>query len=319
MSSKNTLLRAAARRILRSYLNLQPHENLVVVTDLALEPVGRLFLAAGKDLRNEVTLVVIGETGRNGAEPPAAAAAAMLNADVVVCPTKFSLSHTAARAAATANGARIATMPGITEEMLLEGPITANAKRLNARTTHVQERLSDAETVRIGTSGHILEFSVRGRDARASTGFFVLPGSWGNLPSGEAYVAPVEGSASGQLLVNGSIAVIGRVSAPVLLHFSQGILVKANGADGRRLRSMLGPSEEARNVAEFGVGTNDRARVTGVILQDEKAFGTIHIGLGDNAGFGGLTKAGVHMDVVTAGPDVWFDSTQIMTSGRLLL
>lgn len=319
MPSKNTLLYAAARRILRSCLKLQAHERLVVVTDLTLESVGRLFLAAGKDLADEATLVVIRETGRNGAEPPAAAAAAMLNADVVVCPTRFSLSHTAARAGATANGARIATMPGITEEMLLEGPITANAQRLSDRTMRVRERLSAAETVRIGTSSHVLEFSVRGREARASTGFFVQPGAWGNLPSGEAYVAPVEGSAVGQLLVNGSIATIGKVSAPVLLHFSQGILVKANGADGRRLRSLLGTSEEARNVAEFGLGTNDRANVTGVTLQDEKALGTIHIGLGDNAGFGGLTRAGVHIDVVTAGPDVWFDSAQVMSAGRLLL
>jgi len=165
----------------------------------------------------------------------------------------------------------------------------------------------------------VLRFSIRGRDGHASTGRCLEPGAWGNLPSGEAYLAPVEGSAEGELVVNASVAGVGRLQQPLRLRIRRGQLVEADGESGTKLLAILGDADAARNVAEFGIGTNEKARITGVVLEDEKAMGTIHIAFGDNSTFGGTVRAGVHIDVVVQGPDVYLDDHQILDAGRLLV
>lgn len=290
----------------------------MVVADTLTEEIGSALFRAGLDIGADAVLVVIEPSGRNGKEPPAAAARAMGEADVLVCPTRYSLSHTQARARATANGARVATMPGIHAGMFFDGPIKADHAEVERRTERLKEILSDSSDVRIETGdGAVLTFSIAGRTGRGSTGRFLVPGAWGNLPSGEAYIAPVEGTAEGELVVNASVAGLGRLDAPLRLRIAGGLLVEAAGAAGAGLLELLGETPESRNVAEFGIGTNDMARITGVILEDEKKAGTIHIAFGDNSTFGGTVQAGVHIDTVILAPDVRVGETQILTGGEL--
>jgi len=309
-----------ARSVLESSLGLKSGERLVVVTDTLTQAIGQALFEGGVQAGAAAVMTVIMPTGRNGAEPPDSAAAAMLHADVLVCPTKFSLSHTQARHRASETGARVATMPGIHAEMFFDGPITADHAEVERRTLELQRLLTKAEQARIVSGGgRELRFSLHGRTGRASTGRFLEPGSWGNLPSGEAYLAPVEGTAEGELVVNASVAGIGRLQQPMRLRVSEGLLVEAEGESGTRLLALLGDTRAARNVAEFGIGTNEKARITGVILEDEKAIGTIHIAFGDNSTFGGGVRAGVHIDTVILGPDVYLDDRQILGGGRLLI
>ncbi|TGU57377.1 aminopeptidase, partial [Mesorhizobium sp. M00.F.Ca.ET.186.01.1.1] len=76
--------------------------------------------------------------------------------------------------------------------------------------------------------------------------------------------------------------------------------------------------QDGRLLGEFGIGTNDKARITGVVLEDEKVYGTIHVAFGSNNTFGGTIVAGVHIDLVVKDPDVYLDDTCIMKSGKLL-
>jgi leucyl aminopeptidase (aminopeptidase T) len=309
-----------ARGVLESSLGLKAAERLVVVTDTLTLPIGQALFEGGLQAGAVGVLSLIAPTGRNGSEPPPAAAASMLEADVLVCPTRFSLSHTQARLRATEAGARVATMPGIHPAMFFDGPISADYAEVERRTLELQRLLTASENVLVRSGSRSeLRFSIRGRDGRASTGRLLTPGAFGNLPSGEAYLAPLEGTAEGELIVNASVAGVGRVEAPVRLLIRGGELVEAEGAIGGRLLEILGDRPGARNVAEFGIGTNEKARITGVILEDEKAIGTIHIAFGDNSTFGGTVQAGVHIDTVIQGPDVFLDDFQILGAGRLLV
>ncbi|MCS7099138.1 MAG: hypothetical protein RMH84_02530 [Sulfolobales archaeon] len=76
---------------------------------------------------------------------------------------------------------------------------------------------------------------------------------------------------------------------------------------------------EARYLGEFGIGTNPGARISGIVLEDEKALGTVHIALGSNFDFGGRVKAPIHLDGVIRNPDVYVDNKLVMRSGRLLI
>lgn len=261
--------------------------------------------------------MVMEERSRSGEEPPAAVAAAMEAAQAVVCVTEHSLTHTNARKRAAAAGARVATMPGITEDMFLNGAVTADYLQVKELTEQLTARLTQARHVRVEKAGRALEFSIENRDGVPSTGMFVEPGQSGNLPSGEAYIAPVEGSASGQLLADGSVAGYGVLAAPLLLTVEQGRLVQAEGDGAKELLEMLGDGD-GRWLGEFGIGTNDKARITGVVLEDEKVFGTIHVAFGSNNTFGGQIAAGVHIDIVVKEPDVYLDGQLIMSQGKLV-
>jgi leucyl aminopeptidase (aminopeptidase T) len=315
----NPKLTEISKNVLRNCLGLQENETFVVVSDDMKKELAESLYEAGKSLGAEAMLLVMKEREKSGEEPPAAVAAAMVSAQVVVCITKHSLTHTQARKKAAAAGARLATMPGITEDMFLEGAIAADYTQVKALTEKVTGILTQGKQVRIEKDGYALSFSIEERCGVPSTGMYLNPGESGNLPSGEGYIAPVEGTASGQLLVDGSIAGIGKLDTPMLLTVEQGRLVRAEGGEaGEKLLQMLGDGD-GRLLGEFGIGTNDKARITGVVLEDEKVYGTIHVAFGSNNTFGGSIAAGVHIDCVVKQPDVYLDEQPIMQKGRLLV
>ncbi|QOS76648.1 aminopeptidase [Paenibacillus sp. JNUCC31] len=306
-----------SKNVLVECLGLRSGETLAVVADDAKRELAESIYEAGKALGADAVLMVMKERSKSGEEPPAPIAEAMKRADVAVCVTRYSLTHTQARKQAAAAGTRVATMPGMTDDMFMNGAITAEYPKVKALTDKVTGMLSAGSSVRIEKDGYQLSFSIQGRNGVPSTGMYLNPGESGNLPSGEAYIAPVEGMGEGEILVDGSIAGIGAISKPVLLTVKEGRLVSATGTEGDKLLSMLGEGE-GRILGEFGIGTNDKARITGVVLEDEKVYGTIHVAFGSNNTFGGTVAAGVHIDAVVQKPDVYIDDVLIMRQGELL-
>ncbi|GED67373.1 hypothetical protein BRE01_10750 [Brevibacillus reuszeri] len=306
-----------SKGILTNCMALKAGETFLVVADEPKRELGEALWEAGKQLGAEAVLMIMQEREKSGQEPPVAVAEAMKQSDVVICATEHSLTHTKARKEAAANGTRLATMPGITADMFLEGAISADYAQVKVLTEQVTEMLTKASTVRIEKAGKSLHFSIAGRNGVPSTGMYVNPGESGNLPSGEAYIAPVEGHANGQILVDGSISGIGKIDTPLLLTLENGRITNAEGASAERLLQILG-DQDGRMLGEFGIGTNDKARITGVVLEDEKVYGTIHVAFGSNNTFGGTIVAGVHIDLVVKEPDVYLDDHLIMKSGQLL-
>ena len=78
---------------------------------------------------------------------------------------------------------------------------------------------------------------------------------------------------------------------------------------GNRLKGF----DETVNV---GIGTNYAARLIGVILEDEKAYHTVHIAFGTNIGFGGVNKAACHMDGIIKNPTLYLDDTLVLKDGE---
>lgn len=314
----NSELIEVSKNTLQNCLGLKEKETFLIVTDEVKKELAEAVYEAGKSLGAETMLVVMQERSKSGEEPPATISKAMEHADVVLCITEHSLTHTQARKNAVKAGARLATMPGITEDMFLEGAIAADYTQVKQLTEEVTEVLTKGKKVRIEKDGHTLEFSIAERDGVPSTGVYVNAGESGNLPSGEAYIAPMEGTGEGQIIVDGSLAGIGKLSAPVLLTVKQGRLVSAEGAEeGEQLLRMLGDGD-GRNLAEFGIGTNNKARITGVVLEDEKVYGTIHVAFGSNNTFGGTVSAGVHIDGVVTKPNVYIDDVLVIKEGEYI-
>lgn len=292
--------------LLANNFNFTKQASFYVLTDDTTQALGKAFAEGLRESGYHTTVEVMADRAKNGEEPPEAIAKKWYDYTAVFCLTKYSLTHTVARKEANKRGVSVITMPGITEDIFFNGAMTADYSKVEQETLVRATQLSEASSVVIRTGGRYeLKLPIEGREGLPSTGVFKTKAASGNLPSGEAYIAPLEGQANGEILITGSIASLGLVDEPVLLTIRDGLLVEATGAQGKALLHILGDGA-GRNVAELGIGTNYKARIIGTILEDEKAYDTIHIAFGSNHTFGGTVNAGVHIDCVTKNPEIIF-------------
>ncbi len=310
----------AVKAVVVDCLAVGPDEGVLVISNPVTEDLGALIRIVAQGEGADATLAVMSERDSHGAEPPAAIAAAMLASDVVIAPTIQSLSHTAARKAASEAGARIATMPSVTEEMLAR-VMSADMAELARRGEAICALLDRGLEARITcANGSDLRLGLEGRHSIVDAGDLTTAGAFGNLPCGEGFIAPIEGTASGTLVVDGSIAGIGSLERPVALTVRDGHLVDATESDGQALLELLtvhGP--DGTNVAELGIGTNEEAILTGNVLEDEKILGTAHVAFGASAAIGGKVQVPVHLDVVVLEPTVEIDGETLVREGELLV
>jgi leucyl aminopeptidase (aminopeptidase T) len=306
--------------LIRDCLEMNPSEEMLVICNPITEELGALLRINAQGEGGEATLAVISEREFHAAEPPTTVAAAMLVADIIVAPTIQSISHTEARLAATKAGARVASMPGVSSEMLAR-VMAADLSLLRKRGAAVGRALGAGAEARITcANGSDLRLGLEDRTAIVDAGSLNTRGAFGNIPCGEAFIAPFEGTGEGTLVVDGSIAGVGRLSAPVELTVSGGHLTEADGEDGALLLELLtehGP--EGANVAELGIGTNECAILTGNILEDEKILGTAHVAFGASAAIGGTVQVPVHLDCVILEPTVEIDGATIVRAGELVV
>lgn len=310
----------AVATVLEECLGVTRGETVLVLTDPQKRAIGEALVDKARALGAEVVLAEMSERETHGSEPPPPVAAAMLECDVFIAPTSKSVSHTEARHQATRKGVRAATMPDITEEML-ERTMGADYDAIRQRSRALAELLTEGEVVRITSpSGTDVTIPIGGRSGISDDGDLRQEGAFGNLPAGEGFIAPVEGATNGRIVFDGSVWPIGLLEEPLVLEISEGYAVDITGPSAARWRALIEPyGRDAFAVAELGIGTNEKAKLTGNVLEDEKILGTIHVALGDNHSFGGRIRVSSHQDGIVLGPTVTIDDTQILTEGRLLV
>jgi leucyl aminopeptidase (aminopeptidase T) len=307
----------AVETVVRRCLRVEAGEEVVVVVDPATRMIGEALRTEAGAVGADAVLVVMDERATDGTEPPASVAAALAACDVFIAPTTRSLSHTSARKRATDAGARGATMPGVTEDMLAR-VMAVDFDAMTARSRAVAEVLST------GTRAHVtcprgtdLKLAIDGRAGVSDDGELSERGAFGNLPCGEGFVSPVYGEGT---VVAVSLAPLGLSVEPAWLTVAEGRLVAADGGLAPQfIELLLSHGTLGTNLAELGVGTNDRARLTGNVLEDEKILGTVHVAFGASAGIGGTVSVPIHLDVVVADASLDVDGRQVLDAGRYVL
>jgi len=274
-----------------------------------------------------VELYTYHSVGRHGAEPGKGVEEKMKMADVVIAITSYSLSHTNAREEACKAGARIASMPNFLPEMFyFGGPMAADYEKITEETKKIAKLLTAAkEAVVRSKQGTAMKFSIRGREGGLDTGIYTERSAWGNLPAGEAYVAPVEGTAKGKVVVEKGW--YPNLKENMILVFKNGKVIDVIGGGdvGETFRALLslGREEEPyisrRNLAELGVGTNPHAKRPDNVLEAEKIRGTVHVAVGDSSHLGGTVAADLHEDFIIPHPDLILDGKTVMKNGELLI
>lgn len=317
-----TKLDKACRIAIADCMAAKKKEKVLVVTDELTNEIGKTLYLNALDLGHESLYVELKSWETHGQEPPKYVSELMKQFDVVLLPTRKSLTHTKARRDASALGVRVATFPGITTDVMIRG-LSADYKKIADLTLRMKKIFEKTDDVRItAPNGTDITLKIGGRTAIASKGLFHKKGEGGNLPTGETFTAPIEGSTNGIFVVDGSMSGIGVIGKqPIKIEVEKGYATKiTGGVKAKKLIQMLDEhGKKARNIAELGIGANDKAKLNGNLLEDEKVLGTVHLALGNNITMGGKVNVPIHLDGVITKPTVYFNDKIVMKNGKLLM
>jgi aminopeptidase len=307
----------AVSTVVRRCLAVAPGEDVVVVVDEPTRAIGEALREEASAVGADAVLTLMDPRATDGTEPPAAVAAALGASTVFIAPTSRSLSHTTARKRASDAGARGATMPGVTEDMLAR-VMAVDFDTMAARSKAVAALLTAADEARVTCPrGSDVTLDLGGRTGISDDGDLTQPGAFGNLPCGEGFIAPLGGEGT---IVASSLAPLGLSDEPAVLTMHGGRIVEAHGGLGPEyLSRLVAHGELGTNLAELGVGTNDRAQLTGNVLEDEKILGTVHIAFGASAGIGGTVSVPIHLDVVVLDATLDVGGRRVLDAGRYVL
>ena len=200
--------------------------------------------------------------------------------------------------------------------------VKADYGRLRETGSNIASRLAGHRFVRVyHMNGTDLEFSIKDRRVGVEDGTLEDCYSTGrgcgiDVPGGEVYVAPVETSANGVLVVDEHKE---QDLKGLRLQFKNGRIIdvkthKGGDAFTKLLKEATGAKDR---IAELGIGTNYGMKPVGWSIYDEKVLGTVHIAIGNNVHLGGANKASIHLDFVLNKPTIRADNILIMEKGRL--
>lgn len=322
MSNRDDLLKSA-KVALEQCMSLKAGEHFLIVTNPELMSMALALFEEGQKITKETRMVVYPKGKYNGEEPPCWVAEQMFNSDVIIGITVTSITHThARRRACDVFRARVATMPGITEDIFIRG-LQADYIKISELSHKLLKYFEKAKVARVTTS-YGADFTVElGNPAEVSDGLCHKPGMVVNLPDGETECAPT--NANGVVVANISGELI---TEPTKMVLKDGYIVDIDTSNesGKRFKEFIENAKKvdgnnnAEFIAEFAMGTNPGAKITGNILEDEKVLGTVHVAFGTNTSYpGGTNNSCIHQDVILFEPTVWFDDEMVMKDGKLLI
>jgi len=315
-------LMRTAQRIVKDVMNVREHHKVLVVTDPAKLKVANAIALVCRGIGAETVLMLMPLMSEHGNEPPDAVAAAMRVSDIVFAPTTHAITHTRARLNAAASGTKIMILRGVDEDMMTKGAMSVDFNELREVTARVAEVLSGTDEVQVTSpAGTSVTFSIKGRKTFRLDGFYQEEMGFAAMPGGECPTSPVEGTTEGTIVVDYSMDSIGRLSQPLVFTVKGGRVTSVEGAphEVRMIEMLFERDENARNIAEFSIGTNRGARLIGNLAEDKKLLGTVHFAIGDNKSLGGQVESIVHLDGVLLNPTVVADGKVLVKEGKLLI
>ena len=198
----------------------------------------------------------------------------------------------------------------------------ADYPKMQRAAQHLVDLMNRTDKVRLVARDTDITFSIKGIPAVPCCGNM-------NIPDGEVYTAPVQGSIEGVIHYNTPTLYEGKQFSNIRLVFKQGKIVEATceTGDNKSLNAIFDTDEGARYVGEFAIGFNPFVLSPMCdILFDEKIAGSIHFTPGmcyEDAPNG--NKSAIHWDLVLimrpeyGGGEIWFDDKLIRKDGLFVV
>ena len=313
-----------ARKIVEQCAGVRPGEKVLVVTDTGSDfAIARALAAAAQAAGANASIIVSEPVAKSGDDPHPSVCQAMLGADVIFIPTSKSIFHTGAvRRALETGRSRLFSLSEAKPDTLIAGAIEVNFLERKPYVDALAKKMAEGRRIKVmAPAGTELEASIEGRMPVGNTGICDKPGMRMGAAL-EVFIAPVEDTTTGTFVCDVMSSSIGLVSEPIRIRFDHGRAVEISGGkEAQKLRGIVEAvgSPDAYTAAEIAFGLNPVARITGDIIEDEGKYGTGHVALGNNLGFGGKSGPALHIDMVYWKPSVWIDGEHIFQDGVLLI
>jgi leucyl aminopeptidase (aminopeptidase T) len=294
-------------------------EDALIVSDFRYDRVivNALRSAIGK-LGARPIVLTIDSDALTAESVPKSVIASMKNTDLVLFCTHNLLPQQIRKDAAEA-GARLISMSGVDRE-IVERCFDIDYNDLSRRTRLLAETFQSGKEATIRTEGGTeLSVQLAGRKSAYLDGIARTKGQLSVLPAGVVAVAPLEGTAKGTIVIDGSVVEIGIVKSPIRCVVEDGRIVDIEGGkEARKFRTLLsGDSSAGFCVAEIGGGTNPKAKYSGNILEDERIYASGHVGFGRNSHIGGTIESKIHIDSTMKRPKIYVDGKEVVGSGKI--
>ncbi len=309
---KFAVMVAGAKNALQSVLSMNRGDNLLIILDDSRIDVGQAFLEGARKLgAGKADVYSLSAHVRPLMELPDKLKSMFRGYDVIINTFDSEAKETPFRVKLLyeeiSYNAKVGHAPGITREMMYEGPMNVDYKDIVIKAKQLMAAFDDAESVQITTKlGTNLRLGIKNRGFQ--TDVLIPEGSFGNLPAGEIWCAPEEDKGNGVVVVDGSIGDIGSLKDLIHLTVEDGELVKIESANKeivKELEELTTIDRMANIIGELGIGLNPNARLTGNLLEDEKAGKTAHIAFGNNMDMvNGCNNSKTHRDFLFKEPTI---------------
>ncbi|HLR51813.1 MAG TPA: aminopeptidase [Candidatus Avamphibacillus sp.] len=318
------LMGKGARQVTEVCAQVKKGEKVLIITEPKMMSVAESVATAVNTIDAEPVITIMEPRSSDGEEPPVNIAAAMKESDVFISAVYTSITHTYAVKHAVENGSRGIMLTQFDENMLVDSGVHADFPKAAATCENVAAILENAKQIHLTTShGTDLVMSAEGRKSNAMTGM-VENGQFAPVPTVEANVSPLEGSANGKIVCNASIPYIGIgvLQENVEVNVEDGLITAIEGGNQAQIlkENLQSKNDEnVYNIAEIGIGLNPECEFIGLMLEDEGVFGSVHIGIGSSVTLGGNVKAACHYDLIMTGVTLVVDDTTVIKNGEVLV
>lgn len=312
------------KQLFTSVTQLKEGEKVLVITDDNKRDIGEFVYKYAKEYF-DTTMIVMSPRDGHGAEPTEAVRAALNGCDVAFGATTMSMYHSKARLETSKNGRlRWVGLQDYALHMFEEGGLTADFDEVRKVIDRVSDYYQGKTFTLTAPGGTNMVCSIEGRKPVFDYGTSREPGSASFPPNAEVALGPVEGTANGVLVFDGSIPhpLLNLLDEPVTCKVENGFITEITGGrEADILRKILADFNDPTvyNIAELGLGLNKENFLCGHMAPDEGSFGNIHIGIGKNLNFGGHVDSPLHLDLVIKSVTVVIDDCTIMKDGELLV
>jgi aminopeptidase len=317
----NPKLKRAVTNALKEYIGLDEDERLLIIADENKRDIAMIMLESAKKICGEVVYVEMPQAEHENQRMMGPIGEMMKGFDTVVSVATKSIYRTKARKEASQLGIRVVSMPDISEGTITRC-LSGKPDKLIDLTALVARNFKGVQEIRVTSFlGTNIVMPVRKRRIMSYTGVLTNIGESGIVPSGVVHIAPTEKRSDGIIVFDGSITGVGKLKSPVKVDIIKGRITKIDGkTDAKKLQKIFDEADEDATVlAKFGIGTNPKATVCGVMVEDEHSLGSVHISFGDNSHIGGKTNSESYIAGVIKKPTIYFDDIIIMDEGELVL
>lgn len=326
MATSNRLAEMVKTAMVPYRLNLSPGDKLVIVTDTGTDPdVATAFMTAAHCLDIDVVQVTGLPVRFHHDAPAAQVMRAMEGADLVHLVTSKAVIHSDPTHQLQAAGTRFLASEEITADMLVEGGALADYDAMNQLGQKIYDVWTTGRSMRVTSSlGTDLRADITDRPSWL-TAAKVLENPGCDLfaagfPDGEVGMSPIEETIEGTIVWDTTMHHVGLIAEPIRARVEHGRVVEiTGGVEARKLLAYLDANGDDGSwmIGETSVGINERCRVTGLVREDKKIAGCMHIAMGMNTDTGGRVASRTHLDGVVRYPTLTVDDTTVIENGKL--